>query len=125
MGSTDLGQSDIGRFVAAGQDLGIGRLTSLDKARVRYFKGPSSDPYEEREFCQSAVKRIALRPHTRVYLHDGRRWLIGRIDGEQRELNGGYVVAFPNSEGAVLDEERFDVRWAIRVENPFEILAVL
>ena len=127
MESGNLNQSDIGHFVAADKDLGIGRLAWLDddKVGVRYFRGPSPDPYEEREFSQSEVRRVALRPHTRAYFHDGHRWRIGRIDGEQPDLNGSYVIAFPNSEGAVLDEESFDVRWGMRVENPFEILSAL
>lgn len=127
MGSSGLDQSDIGRFVTADNDLGIGRLNWLDDdlARVRFFRGPSPDPYVEREFKRDSVRRIVLPRHTRVYLHDGRRWRIGRTNGEQGDHNGHYVIAFPNSEGAVLGEESFDVRWAVRIENPFEVLAVL
>ena len=123
----DLDQSDVGHFVAAGEGLGIGRLASLNghTARVRFFKGPSFDPYEERELSRSDVRRTTLRPHTRIYLHDGRRWRIGRINDEHPDSDGRYVVAFPNSEGEILAPENFDVRWSVRIENPFEILSTL
>ena len=99
----DLDQSDTGQFVAADDDLGIGRLISLNAsaARVRFFKGPSLNPYVERDLSRSALRRVALRPHTRIYLHDGRRWRIGRIDSEHPDRDGRYVVAFPNSEGEI------------------------
>lgn len=122
-----LGQADIGGFVEAAGDMGVGRLTGLGKrtARVRYFRGPSGDPYEEHEFERSEIRRAALRPHTRVYSHDGLRWHIGRVDSEHPDGDGRYVIAFPNSRGAILEPESFDVRWLRPVDNPFEILAAL
>ena len=127
MTQQSLAQSDIGGFVQANNDLGIGRLSDLQNAtaRVRYFRGPSRNPYEEREVASEELQRVSLSRHTRVFLHDGRRWKIGRIDAERPDFDRNYVVAFPNREGEVLSEADFDVRWAPRVENPFEILAVL
>ena len=122
-----LDQSDLGNFVTAGEGVGIGRLTSLNgrTARVRFFRGPSFDPYEERDFPRSKVRKTALRSHTRIYLHDGRRWRIGRIDDEHPDSDGRYVVAFPNSEGKILAPESFDVRWSVRIDNPFDFLSAL
>ena len=127
MAKRGLGHEDIGGFVEAADDLGVGRLTDLGDrtARVRYFRGPSGDPYEEREFKRVEVRRTALRPHTRVYSHDGLRWHIGRVDSEHPDGDGRYVIAFPNSRGAILEPESFDVRWLRPVDSPFEILTAL
>ena len=127
MAERGLEQADIGGFVDAGDGLGVGRLADLSTrtARLRYFRMPSPHPYEEREVRRSEVRRAALRPHTRIYSHDGLRWRIGRIDSEHPDGDGRYVIAFPNSQGAILAPESFDVRWSQRVDNPFEVLAAL
>ena len=79
-----VGQSDLGRFVVGESELGIGRLVGLDDttARIRYFRGPARDPYVERESDLLQVTVAEIRPHSRVYFHDGRRWRIGRVDAE-------------------------------------------
>ncbi|TDT14592.1 ATP-dependent helicase HepA [Ilumatobacter fluminis] len=93
-------------------------------ARVRYFKGPSTDPYVVREVVDEDVSTARLRRHTRVYFHDGNRWRIGRIDAEQADEDGRFVVAMPNGYGQVLGAESFDVRWNLPISDPFELLAV-
>lgn len=119
--------SELGRFVLGEPELGVGRLVGLDgpTARVRYFTGPTAEPYVEREAPASHLTPVRLRPHTRVYFHDGRRWRIGRIDAEQPDADGRFVVALPNGDGQILGVEQFDVRWSPRVKDPYEILGAL
>ncbi len=68
------------------------------------------------------VLAATLPAHTRVYLHDGLRWRIGRIDGPHPQDRRKYLVAFPNGEGEVLAVESFDVRWQLPIANPFHVL---
>jgi ATP-dependent helicase HepA len=70
------------------------------------------------------VKAAVLAPHTRVYLHDGQRWRIGRIDGKPDEQKR-YAIAFPNLEGAVLGVDAFEVRWSVAADDPFPVLESL
>ncbi|MXW98260.1 MAG: DEAD/DEAH box helicase [Acidimicrobiaceae bacterium] len=122
-----VGQSDLGRFVVGESELGIGRLVGVDgaTARIRYFRGPVKEPYVERESDLQRVAVAEIRAHSRVYFHDGHRWRIGRVDGEHRPGDEQYVVALPNREGEILSSDQFDIRWAPRIEDPYEILAAL
>ena len=119
-----VGRSHLGRFVVGNPELGIGRLVEVDgsTARVRYFRGPARNPYVEQASDVSQVATAEIRLHTRVYFHDGYRWRIGRIDGEHPD---GYLIALPNRAAAILPSDQFDIRWAPKVENPYEILAAL
>lgn len=114
-----------GRFVVTSA-FGVGRLMGLNGgvATVRYFTGPSRTPYVERQHEQDALRRAVLRPPTRVYLHDGQRWRIGRMDGTADDRNV-YAIAFPNLEGARLQEEDFEVRWNQPIDDPFALLESL
>lgn len=115
----------VGQFVRT-SSLGVGRLLAVrdGKVRIRYFVGPSSSPYTEREHDVSAVAPAVLSPHTRVYLHDGHRWRIGRVDSPPDERNQ-YAIAFPNLEGAQLEVGAFEVRWSVAVDDPFPVLESL
>ena len=121
------GQADLGRFVVGEPELGIGRLVGVDgtTARIRYFRAPVKEPYVEREWDLQLVAVAEIRSHSRVYFHDGHRWRIGRIEGEHHRENGRYVVALPNREGEILSGDQFDIRWAPKIEDPYEILAAL
>ena len=105
---------------------GVGRLLAVQDgvARIRYFTGPSTSPYTEREHDVSTVAPAVLSPHTRIYLHDGQKWRIGRIDG-QPDNQKRYAVAFPNREGAHLAGDAFEVRWNVPIEDPFAVLESL
>ncbi len=123
-----LASGHLGRFVTAGDRRGIGRLAALEPdgmATVRYFRCPARDPYIERCVSADDLQLAALSAHTRVYLRECGRWLIGRIDEAHPDEEGTYLVAFPNSEGRVLSRDDFEVRWAEPIDDPFEILAVL
>ena len=122
-----LGPSDLGRFVVGEPALGIGRLVGVDgaTARIRYFRAPVKEPYVDRELDLLQVAVAEIRAHSRVYFHDGHRWRIGRIEGEHHRSDGRYVVALPNREGEILSSDQFDIRWAPRIEDPYEILASL
>jgi ATP-dependent helicase HepA len=117
----------VGRFVVGEPELGIGRLVGVDgaTARIRYFRAPVKAPYVERESDLRQVAVAEIRAQTRVYFHDGRRWRSGRIEGEHDRCDGRYVVALPNSEGEILSSDQFDIRWASRIEDPYELLASL
>ncbi len=121
------GQSDLGRFVVGEPQLGIGRLVSVDatSARIRYFRGPAKNPYVFREADTSRIELAEIRPHSRVYFHDGHRWRIGRVEGEHPHGGGQYLIALPNKEGEVLSHDQFDIRWSPRIEDPYELLASL
>ena len=118
-------RSDLGHFVVGEPELGTGRLVGLDggTARIRYFRGPVRDPYIERLLDVSHVTAAEIRAHSRVYMHDGHRWRIGRVDGEHPNRDGRYLVALPNLDGAILPIDQFDIRWAPRIRNPYEVLA--
>lgn len=115
--------ADIGGFVRTAA-LGIGHLVEIrhDVAWVRYFQAPGRSPYVDHEHQPTDVCVATLSAHTRVYLHDGSRWRIGRIEGPHPQDPRKYVIAFPNGEGAVLPVESFDVRWQLPITNPFDIL---
>ena len=49
----------------------------------------------------------------------------GGIDAEHPDGDGRYVVALPNSDGEILSSDQFDIRWAPRIEDPYELLAAL
>lgn len=122
-----VGPSDLGRFVVGEPELGIGRLMGVDgaTARIRYFRAPVREPYVERESDLQQVAIAEIRAHSRVYFHDGDRWRIGRIEGEHHRGDDRYVVALPNSEGEILSSDQFDIRWAPKIEDPYELLASL
>jgi ATP-dependent helicase HepA len=114
---------NVGRFVRTAA-LGIGRLVDLDNdiARVRYFQAPGRSPYVEQPHPASEVSVATLPTHRRAYLHDGRCWRIGRVDGVHPQDSRKYLIAFPNAEGAVLPVEAFDVRWHVPITDPFDVL---
>ena len=120
-------RSDLGQFVVGDPGLGTGRLVGLDgaTARIRYFRGPTRDPYIERLLDVSQVTAAEIRTHSRVYFHDGHRWRIGRVDGEHPNHDGRYLVALPNSAGEILSSDEFDIRWQPKVQDPYEILTSL
>ncbi len=115
----------VGNFVQT--PLGIGRLLSVDfgHAQVRFFRAPARSPYEDETFALQDVAGVEVSPHTRVYVNDGHRWRIGRLEGAHPGTADRYLVAFPNGEGAVLPTHAFDIRWAQPVADPFEILAAV
>ena len=122
-----VGPSDLGRFVVGEPELGIGRLVGVEgsTARIRYFRAPVKEPYVEREVDLQRVVVAEIRVHSRVYFHDGHRWRSGRVDSDHHRGDEQYVVALPNREGEILSGDQFDVRWAPRIEDPYEILAAL
>jgi ATP-dependent helicase HepA len=119
-----IGTADgVGRFVRTSA-FGVGRLRSVrdGTALVRYFQVPSHSPYVDHSHAVTDVSRADIQPHTRVYVHDGRHWRIGRVDGPHPRDSDSYLIAFPNLEGAVLPVESFDVRWDPPVEDPYVVL---
>lgn len=126
MGVWELSGVRVGELVRTAA-FGVGRLLGLEGGgvvRVRYFTGPTTSPYTERTHEAGSVTIAVLAPHTRVYLHDGQRWRIGRIDGTPDQQKR-YAIAFPNLEGAVLGADAFEVRWNGAVDDPFPVLESL
>lgn len=118
-------EGDIGSFVRT--DLGFGRLAAIEAetAHVRFLKTPGVAPYVDKEFRLDGVVPSALPAHTRAYAHDGRRWRIGRVDGVHPQDPRRYLIAFPNSDGEIMSVDDFDVRWDVKVDDPFEVLAAV
>src|SRR4051794_36619760 len=113
-----------GAFVQT--ELGLGRMlaeANQDGVTVRFFRGPTNNPYVDRVFDRGSVNPAALAAHTRVYVNDGTRWRIGRVEGPHPKRKDDWLIAFPNSEGAVLPAHAFDVRWSQPVADPYEFLA--
>ena len=122
-----MGKMVVGTLVDTGEPYGIGRVAAIDSecAKVQFFKGPSQHPYVYQSIEWTVIESASLTPHTRVYLRDGVRWKLGRIDSEHPDRDGRYAVSFPRQEGAILSVEDFEVRWLLPVDDPFEWLAVL
>lgn len=112
----------LGSFVRT--NAGIGRLVAIEGAvaHVRYFQSPGGQPYIDHQHEIAGVTPTSLPTHTRAYVYDGRRWRLGRIDGQHPQDPDRYLVAFPNAEGAVLATDAFDVRWSKPIGNPFDVL---
>ena len=123
--SAAVDETDLGRFVVGDPAQGVGRLVGVDglRVRIRYFRGPSEDPYVERSAELAQVAVAPVRRNTRVYFHDGCRWRIGRVDAEDPGRDGQYIVAFPNGAGETLSQDEFDIRWSNAVEDPYAVLA--
>ena len=118
---------DLGCFVRVVGDGSVGRLASIegDEAIVRYFKGPQEAPYEETSVPVADVADVAeyVPPvNTRVFWRDGGQWRVGRIDAAPIDGETDFVVALPNSAGAILDPASFDVRWDRPIDDPFLFL---
>lgn len=107
-------------------DHGFGRLLSISggTARVRYFTGPSGSPYLDRDLDSQIIEPAVLRRNTRVYVHSGQGWEIGRIDGLP-DVHNVYAIAFPNRRGAQLEHDAFEVRWSEPIHDPFVLLEAL
>lgn len=110
--------------------VGLGRvLTDADphasEVAVRFFLGPTRDPYIDQVLNRDVVKPAFLAAHTRVYTNDGDRWRIGRIEGPHPDRKDHWLIAFPNNTGAVLPAHALDVRWSQPVRDPFAHLASL
>lgn len=121
--SDHVGPDHVGTFVRTA--LGIGRLVAVNgrTALVRYFHAPGRTPYVEHTHAVAETASTALPTHTRAYLYDGQRWRIGRVEGTHPQDASRFLIAFPNSEGAVLGAEAFDVRWSMPIADPFDVLA--
>jgi ATP-dependent helicase HepA len=77
---------------------------------------------EKLHACEDLVATI-LPANERVYIHDGSRWLFGRLDGVHPQDETQYLIALPNADGLVLHSDQFDVRWSQPLPDPFELLA--
>ncbi len=120
--------NDLRRGLFVNTPLGLGRVLAnpdphAAEVAVRFFVGPSQDPYVDQVMDRAGVKPSALAEHTRVYTNDGARWRIGRTEGPHPDREDHWLVAFPNSEGAVLPAHALDVRWSQPVGDPFSYLA--
>jgi hypothetical protein len=60
-----VGSKHLGGFVHT--DLGTGRLLSIDSgsAKVRFFRAPTRNPYEDRNVDLARLAPVDLAPHTR------------------------------------------------------------
>ena len=114
-------------FVTTSNGWGIGRLVAVtdSQATIRYFRGPTPDPIEEVTVPEGEFKRVQLPRQTRAYvpLTDGTGWRVGRIDGELLSDDDTYPIAFPKKERSLLSADQFEVRWSLRVEDPFDFLS--
>lgn len=103
---------------------GVGRVVAVEGqlVHIRYFRSPGRNPYVDERRDAQEVTATSLAAHSRVYIYDGHRWRIGRVDGQHPQDEDRYLIAFPNSQGEVLHTDSFDVRWDEPITNPFDIL---
>jgi ATP-dependent helicase HepA len=115
---------EVGCFVRVSGDGSVGRLASIeaDEAIVRYFKGPQEAPFEDLIVSLADVAPYVPPINTRVFFVDGGIWRVGRIDSIPTDGETDFIVALPNSTGAVLDPASFDVRWGRPIDDPFLFL---
>lgn len=113
-----------GAFVMADRSLGVGRLVDAGDSvcRVRYFKGPTKQPFVDVDHPTTDVRPVRLALNSRVFYLDDGHWRVGRIDALPDHGDVDFVVALPNSEGAVLPQEALEVRWRKPIEDPFAFL---
>jgi ATP-dependent helicase HepA len=106
-------------------DLGIGKILSLNEteATVEYFH--SIGRRECRVIERSSLRRVTLSPRTRCYLYlaENDTWLIGRI-AEWDEEKGQYYIDLPDKKTLAATVERIYVRSDRPSEDPIEILAL-
>ena len=114
-------------FVTTDNGLGIGKLVgSKDgKTTIRYFRGPTPKPDVRITVPEGEVESVQLSRQTRAYvpLTDGAGWRVGRIDDGLSPDDGTYPIAFTKNDGCCLSADEFEIRWSLRVEDPFEFLA--
>jgi len=117
----------LSNFVTTSNGWGIGRLVAVTdgQATIRYFRGPTPDPFVEVTVPAGECNRVQLPRQTRAYvpLTDGTGWRVGRIDGELSSDDGTYPIAFTKNEGCRLSADEFEIRWSLRVEDPFDFLS--
>ena len=113
-----------GAFVTADPNLGVGRLVEAGASvsRVRYFKGPTKQPFVDVDHPTVDVRSVRLALNSRVFYLERGHWRVGRIDALPDHGDVDFVVALPNSEGAVLPQEALEVRWRKPIEDPFAFL---
>jgi len=113
--------------VITGNGWGLGRLTATSngQATIRYFRGPTPDPFFEATVPEDEVQHVKLPRQTRAYvpLTDGAGWRVGRIDGDLSSGDDTYPIAFTKNEVCLLPSDEFEVRWSLPVEDPYEFLA--
>jgi ATP-dependent helicase HepA len=114
-------------FVTTDNGLGIGKLIGSEdgKTTIRYFRGPTPDPTVKITVPEGEFESVQLSRQTRAYvpLTDGAGWRVGRIDDELSPDDGTYPIAFTKDDGCRLSADEFEIRWSLRVEDPFEFLS--
>ena len=125
----------LGKFVRSGDEYGFGKLSTISEngtATVRYFSGPVPDPYVYKSYPVADLQLVCLPTQTRVFVRQETGWKVGRADGEDAHdpQAGTCVVAFPKRadgtpDGAVVAEDKMEVRWDSPVDNPHLFLAEL
>jgi ATP-dependent helicase HepA len=120
----DLNTARMGSFVTADPGLGVGRLVEAgaSTSRVRYFRGPIREPYVDLDHPTAEVRPARLGLNSRVFFLQRGHWRVGRIDALPGRGDVDFVVALPNSEGALLPQEALEIRWCRPIEDPFAFL---
>ena len=115
---------EIGDFVHADPLLGIGRLVEIGPtmSTIRYFIGPTSQPFVDVEYLSSTVKAARLSLNSRVFFLDAGHWRVGRVDAIPASRDENIVVALPNAEGVLRPVEALEVRWRKVIDDPFAFL---
>ena len=119
--STGSGQAGSDGFVRH-KELGIG-WHSAQRGVVSFFDSPATAevemPYAELDFRPCRLDR-----ERRVWLHDGIRWIVGRIYGPCDDTAVDYFVEFPNGVTERCAARELKVRWRRPLTDPVAMLKV-
>lgn len=114
-------------FVWTSDELGLGRVRSLDGSRARVQYMHSLTHFEERDLELRELRRAKLPAQTRVFVKNSGRLYVGRIMHGQQGPDGlfTYQVQFPNAQAAVVPERYVKVRCLAPIGDPVDTLAAV
>lgn len=126
--------------ISSDNEFGIGKLLAIgaEHATVSYFKSPAAEP-EVINVRRISLRKARFEVEMRVYWRrqDTDDWLAGRLQtstpvpGTALEKTGikakpgcSYVhVRFPNGRTHWIPTSDLEIRWALPLENPLDLLA--
>ena len=119
-------KSLIGSFVVA-PTYGVGRLISVENelAKIRFFRGPTTDPFFVEEFPLAQLKSYIPPEQTRIYIRLTHQWGVGKFIDFTDVEQSSYLVIGPDSQPVHISVDDVEIRCNSRVEDPFRFLQTM